>query len=428
MSRAVRAPVPPSEPSPALPQSRRVVFALMGQVFISMIGTSLVSPILPLYAQSFGVTAVVAGGLVTAFGIARILVNVPAGSLGERIGRRPLLVGGLLITALGALLSGLATQFWQLMAFRFLQGVGSAAQTTTAMITLADISTSRDRGRNMSMHQGSLLLGSGVGPAIGGFLAEAYGYRAPFFGYAGMALLAALWAYLIVPETKGLAGAGSRPSHGRRGEGTTGGRRAVLDLLATPGFMLVSLVTFAIFFTRSGGRSFVLPLLAHNRLGLSEGQMGTTFSVIAAFNFFTINLSGVLCDRYGRKAVIVPASILSGAALVLFTLSRGYGAFTGCGALLGVATGLAGPAPAAYVADITPPGRTGVTMGLYRTIGDVGMSIGPLLLGWIVDHVGYSQALWVNAGLFVVAGAAFGLLAKETAGRHVRATRPVAGA
>jgi len=186
-------------------------------------------------------------------------------------------------------------------------------------------------------------------------------------------------------------------------------------------------VTFAIFFTRSGGRSTVLPLLGYNHLGLSEGQLGFTFTLIALFNFATINLSGMLCDRYGRKAVIVPASILSGAALFLFTQSQNYAFFLFCGAILGVATGLAGPAPAAYVADITLPGRTGVTMGLYRTIGDVGMSIGPVLLGWIADHVGYGQALWVNAGLFVLAGAAFGLLAKETAGRRAHACSPAGG-
>lgn len=428
MPRAVHPPestVPASDAQrPALPQSRRVVFALMGQVFISMIGTSLVSPIMPIYAQSFGVTAAAVGGLVTAFGIARILVNVPAGNLGERIGRRPLLVGGLLITSVAALLSGLAAEFWQLIVFRFLQGMGSAAQTTTAMISLADISTDRDRGRNMSMHQGSLLLGSSVGPAVGGFVADLYGYRSPFFIYALMAFLAAVWAYVMVPETKGMSGTRAR---GRLDQTNSGGRRAVRELLMNPGFLLVSLVTFAIFFTRSGGRSTVLPLLGYNQLGLSEGQLGFTFTFIALFNVATISLSGTLCDRYGRKAVIVPASLLSGVALFLFTLSSSYGFWLVSSAVLGVATGLAGPAPAAYVADITVPGRTGLTMGLYRTFGDVGISIGPVLLGWIVDHVGYSEALWTNAVLFLVSGAAFGLLAKETAGRRVREARAACG-
>ena len=419
--------VVPAEQGVTLANKRRVIFALMGQVFISMIGISLVSPIMPIYAQSFGVSAAWVGGLVTAFGVARILVNVPAGSLGERIGRRPLLVGGLLITSLAALLSGLAAEFWQLLAFRFLQGVGSAAQTTTAMITLADISSDSDRGRNMSLHQGSLLLGASVGPAIGGFVAGLYGYRAPFFAYAAMAFLAALWAYILVPETKGRTAA--RP-HGRRSldaaarPATSGG--VLRDLLLNVNFLLISLVTLTIFFTRSGSRSTVLPLLGYNQLGLSEGQLGFSFTLIALFNFATISASGLLCDRYGRKAVIVPASILSGVALFLFTLSRTYGFFLFSGAVLGVATGLAGPAPAAYVADIATPGRYGLTMGLYRTFGDVGVSVGPVLLGWIVDHFGYNQALLVNAAIFIVAGGLFGLVAKETAGRRVRGRVPAA--
>ncbi len=409
------------EPAVPVPNKRRVIFALMGQVFISMIGSSLVSPIMPLYAQSFGVSAALVGGLVTAFGLARICVNIPAGNLGERIGRRPLLVGGLLVTSVAALLCGLATEFWQLLVFRFLQGVGSAAQTTTAMTTLADISGKGDRGRNMSLHQGSLLLGQSVGPAIGGFVAALYGYRAPFYAYAAMAFLAAVWAFWMVPETRGI---GAGRSRGRRtrdvGAPNVRTSRVLRDLLRNRDFVLVSFVTMAVFFTRSGSRSTVLPLMGYNQLGLSEGQLGFTFTLIALFNFATINASGILCDRYGRKAVIVPASILSGVALLLFAMSRTYGFFLFSAAVLGVATGLAGPAPAAYVADIAQPGRIGLTMGLFRTFGDVGVSVGPILLGWIADSLGYGQALGLNAVLFIAAGGLFGLLAKETVGRHAR--------
>jgi len=407
--------------TPTVPtlRQREVLVAMMGQVFIIMLGIGIVGPVTPLYAQSFGVGAAMVGGLTTSFGIARILMNIPAGTLTERIGRRPLLILGPLITALAALLTGLAAQFGQLIVFRFLQGLGSAAQTTAAMTVMADITNREGRGRAMSFYQGSLLLGSGMGPTVGGLVAEHFGFRAPFFLYAALAACAALWALLRVPETRGFQKeATARPgrrSAARPGDVPTG--RVVWEHLTDLNFVLISLVTLAIFFTRTGSRSTVLPLFGDNRLGLSPGQLGITFTVIAAFNLLTINWSGLLSDKYGRKAVIVPAAVLSGLSLLAFSYCRSYAAFLCSGALLGLGTGMAGPAPAAYVADLARPGSYGLTMGIYRTFGDVGVSIGPVLLGWIADRFGFSPALWANGLLFVVAGLAFGLFARETVAR-----------
>ena len=402
---------------------RRILWAMMGQVFMIMLGIGLVGPIMPLYAQSFGVSAAAVGGLITAFGLARILVNVPAGRLAERIGRRPLLIGGPLLTALAALLTGLAGQFDQLLAYRFLQGLGSAAQTTAAMIVMADISTTQNRGRMMSNYQGSLLLGASVGPLVGGLVGEYFGYRMPFFVYASLAALAAVWAFFVVPETRGLATQRAAQPEADKPTGAPGGdapapRGVITELLLNGNFVLISLVTTTIFFTRTGSRSTVLPLFGSDVLGLTAGQLGITFSVVALLNFVTVNFTGVLCDRYGRKAVIVPACVLSGLSLLIFSMSGSYVGFLLCAGLMGVGTGLAGPAPAAYVADLARPGQYGLTMGVYRTFGDLGVSVGPVLLGWLADQWGYAAALRTNAGMFLLAGLAFGLLATETMQRR----------
>ena len=410
-------------PSQAERKRKRVQIALLCQVFIIMLGIGIVGPIMPLYAKSFGVSSAMVGGLITAFGVARILANMPVGRLGERFGRRPLLIIGPLITALAALLMGLASQFGQMIVLRFLQGLGSAAQTTTAMTVMADVSTPRTRGRAMSYYQGSLLIGQSVGPIVGGLVGEHYGFRVPFFLYAGLAAAAALWSLLVIPESRPEPVESARPEataakpadDGPPAPRTPG---AMAALLLDPSFILISLVTLAIFFTRTGSRSTVLPLFGTGVLGLSPGQLGVSFTIIAVLNFVTLTLCGSLSDRFGRKAVIVPGCIVSGLALVFFALSRNHTAFLLSGVLLGIGTGLAGPAPAAYVADLARPGSYGTTMGLYRTFGDVGVSVGPVLLGWLSDTLGYGAALGLNAVLFIACGAAFGLFARETAGRH----------
>ncbi|MBM3187615.1 MAG: MFS transporter, partial [Chloroflexi bacterium] len=272
----------------------------------------------------------------------------------------------------------------------------------------------------MSFYQGSLLLGSSFGPTLGGLIGDAFGFRAVFFAYSALALLAAAWAYSVVPETRAQAAAPEERGARAQPKGPPAAKSSAWSLLADPSYVLVSLVTLAIFFTRTGSRSTVLPLYGSERLGLGPAQLGFSITLMAVFNLLTINWSGVLADKLGRKAVIVPSCIVSGAALWAFSLSGSYAFFLASGVALGIGTGLAGPAPAAYVADLARPGQYGLTMGLYRTFGDVGVSVGPILLGWLSDQFGFAAALRTNALMFAVAGLAFGFWARETMKRTAR--------
>jgi multidrug resistance protein len=400
---------------------KRMLVSLTGQVFLSVLGVGIVGPVLPLYARSFGVSAALAGSLVTAFGLARLMTNIPAGRLADYVGRRPLLIGGMALVSVSALLTGLAQSFIPLLFFRFMQGVGSAVQTTAALIVLSDISTPEDRGRTMSLYMGSLLLGASLGPSIGGLVGEQWGFRAPFFAYSALTLCGATWAFFLAPETRHLASAGGSKRKGVESEGGLRASLAVLrTLLGNRSFVLVSLLMVVVFVTRAGSRATVLPLFGDS-VGLGPGQIGIVLTVMAGVNLVTVRPAGSFADRYGRKAVILPAALVSAAALVAFTYSHNYATFIASGALLGLGTGFVGPAPAAYAADLARPGQSGLTMGLFKTFGDVGVTTGPLIMGWLSDRFSYGTAFYVNATLFAVAGLAFGLFAQET--RKERAER-----
>ena len=396
------------------PSVNSIILLLSAQVFLIMLGLGLVTPILPLYAQSFGVGAAAVGSLVMVFGIARIVVNIPAGQWTDTFGRKRMLVLGPLLNAAGALGLAFSGSFVELLIWRVVQGAGSAVVTTAAMIAVADISSRENRGRVMSMYQGSLLLGAGAGPAFGGIMADAYGVRAPFLAFAVLTILAAIWALLRIPETRPDAAPqeASKPGVAALPEPTL--RQVMGDMLRNRNFILISAVTLGIFFTRSGGQMTLLPLLGHNVLGMSESQIGLAFTLIAGCNFVALYFAGTLADRLGRKAVIVPSGLLTALSIVLFMVTGSVEAFFRNAFLLGVGTGLGGPAPAAYATDIVPRARMGPAMGLYRSISDLGLVIGPVLLGAIVDISGYNLAFGVNALILIVTTAAFAFWARET--------------
>ena len=98
--------------------------------FLTMAGQGVVSPVIPLFAKDFGVSAAAVGLTLTVFALARLILNVPAGIIADRYGRRYLLVGGPIITAVGMVGSGLADSIGELLVWRFIAGAGSDPPST----------------------------------------------------------------------------------------------------------------------------------------------------------------------------------------------------------------------------------------------------------------------------------------------------------
>lgn len=395
------------------------LLAIGSTTVLVMAGQGVIAPVLPLYAESFGVGAATVGLTLSFFAIARLVLNVPLGVLSDRRGRRILLVGGPLVTAVGMVGSGLAPSIVVLLAWRLVAGAGSAMYMTGAQIYLADISTPANRGKVIGTNQGALLLGTAVGPAVGGIVAEAAGLEAPFYLVGVTALAAAVYGWFRLPETR------PEPSHEPAGDhdGHTP-RRPWVTLVLSKDFLSVAMVTLAIFFTRTGSRMTLMPLLAVGLLDFSVGSLGLIFTAMAVVNMVGLAPAAWLADNVGRKHAIVPSGLAVGAALVLLSAGDSKSAFLIGALALAVATSVAGPAPAAYAADVAPPDLRGLGMAMYRTAGDIGFVIGPPLLGAIADATTIRVALLVNAALVVASTTTFALVARETLTRE---TPPVAG-
>ena len=347
-------------------QTVSILFWLCLVVGVNQLGFGIIVPVVPLFASSFGVAQAAIGMAISVYGLGRLLFDLPMGSLTDRFGRRSIIIAGTLITAVGSLLCGVATDFGQLILFRFVGGIGAATVLTGAQVMLADISTRENRGRIMSIYQGAFLFAVGFGPTPGGFLADLLGFRAPFVVFAVLALAAGVIAVGRIPETRGLGSA-----RVTAGEAPTTGA-TLRALLTGPAFMLVCLVSFVQFFARTGAVFSVVPVVGANSLGLTSSQIGLALTFGNLLNFAVIWVSGILIDRFGGKAVIVPSTIVAGLAFVAFASATTYPTYI-LGALLwGFGGGIGGAAPAAYAADLAPAGANGITMGIYRTVADAG--------------------------------------------------------
>ena len=188
---------------------RRVLLAMCGLITINQLGFGSVIPVLPLYAQSFGVPASAIGMAVAIYGLARFLVAVPSGRIADWLGRRPTLAIGGIISSAGSFWCAAATDYPEFIVARFVSGAGAGIILTAGQVVLADISSPERRGRIIAIYQGCFLFAVGIGPLPGGILATHYGLAAPFQAYGAASLLAMAVAWFAVKESKGLGHGGA---------------------------------------------------------------------------------------------------------------------------------------------------------------------------------------------------------------------------
>jgi MFS family permease len=377
-------------------------------IAVNQLGFGSIVPALALYARSFGVAQSAIGLAIAMYGLARFLVAVPSGRLADRLGRRTTLAIGGLVSALGNVFCALAPTYLAFVGARFVAGAGAALVLTTGLIVLADISTPANRGRMMSVYQGVFIFAVGIGPFPGGLLATHWGLAAPFLAYAATSLLASAVAWLAIPETRPARRAGEP-------EEAEVPFRAQLRLLTVHrGFLLVSLIAFVNAVARTGALFNIIPILARDRLALDPDRIGFGLALASVVGLALAYPAGVLVDRYGRKVIIVPSTILSGLSLLLFLTAPTYPWFLVACAAWSVAMGVSGAAPAAYAADTAPRGMNAAALSTYRMLADLGYVVGPIALGLAADLAGADAALATTALILTAVALLFARFAPET--------------
>ena len=374
-----------------------------------MAGQGVVGPVLPLYARDFGVSATMVGLTLTVFALARLILNIPAGLIADRFGRRVLLIGGPILTSIGMFGSGFAGDIWSLLIWRFVAGAGSAFFMSGALIYLIDIAPPDLRARYVATNQWALSVGVALGPGIGGLVAERWGLAAPFHLVGVIALFAAVYAVFRLPETR-------RSSSPERKDESPA--REAARIARSGPFLAIAFVTGTIFMTRAGTRATLVPLHADETLAWGPGELGLVFTVTGVMTLFTLWPATWATENIGRASVILFSAMTAALGTFVIGSSSTPMWFVLGNVILILGTGTAGPAPAAFVADLFPERMRGLGVGLYRSAGDVGFVLGPPALGWLSDNASMSVA-FQTAGCLVGAAGVYFVLVTRRSESHV---------
>jgi len=261
---------------------------------------------------------------------------------------------------------------------------------------MAELTTKGNRGRSMSIYDGVGMVGSSIGPGIGGVLSYVGGRNMPFLAYAGFLFVAAVFVQLLLPEVT---------------QEVQRQLPSCLDLKRTYGdrsFLAVNTFTFMYSFVLTSMQFTIIPLFAAGNVGLNSLQIGGLFTGLSVAELVTFIPIGSLSDRFGRKPFMISSVIVSSLVLIVMSHVSNPLGFSLAMGMLGFGSGLAGPMDA-WISDLAPSDKLGVAIGFYRTLNDIGVVAGPIFLTVLTQTSQASQA--ISSTPFLVGGVLMGATA-----------------
>jgi len=366
-------------------------------VFIDLVGFGIVLPLLPFYAQTFGATALLVGLLSTSFSLMQFLFAPLWGRLSDRVGRRPIILLGLLGSSISYLVFGFANSLLVLFLSRILAGI-AGANISTAQAYIADSTPPEGRAKGMGLIGAAYGLGFIFGPAIGGALSP-FGYGVPAFFASGLALSNCLAAYFLLPESLSSQG---QTFTSRRGLNFAAIHRGLRhpELGMFLGCFFISTFAFA-------NLESTFALMTQRKFSLDARHNGYLFAYIGVL--ITI-MQGVLIGRLVRKfgerklVVIGLFSMIFGLGLLPFSPSLRHLLLTLV--FLTFGSGVTNPSITSLISQITGAEDQGGTLGVTQSLASLARILGPAWGGFTFDRFGF-QYPYITGGIFMAV--AFGI-------------------
>jgi MFS family permease len=376
-----------ARPEPSSPPRASTLAPLYLAGFTTAFGAHGVATALGVEAGDLGLSLLTFGVVLALYDLAEVVLKPVFGTLSDRVGVKPVIVGGLIVFALASLLAAASPTPVVVALARLAQGAGASAFSPSSSSAVARLAGSERLGRYFGRYGAWKSIGYAAGPLLGALLVSLAGLSALYLSLAALAVATIIWVAVAVPALPVLP----RP------------RYTLADLVrqTTERGFLIPTLALATTTALLGVAVGYLPLLG-TREGLPPLAAAAAVAVLAVVSAVAQPLAGHLRDT-GRLPVRVgvPAALLVGAAALLLLIWPSTVAVYVSALLAGLTVGVATPLAYAHLAAVTPPERMGRTMGnaeLGRELGDAG---GPLIVGAIGSAAGVAAGVGVLAVLTV---------------------------
>jgi DHA1 family multidrug resistance protein-like MFS transporter len=357
--------------------NRKNLVMLAFTLVVVMLGFGMVIPLMPFYIEKLGASGKQLGLLIAVYSIMQFIFAPIWGDVSDRIGRKPVLMLGILGNGLFLLLFGLATQLWMLFVARTLAGILSSATHPSTMAYISDSTSEDERGGGMGQLGAAMGLGVILGPGLGGWLAG-NSLATPFFVAAGLSLVSLVLIFLLLPE--------SLPPEAREqpeGKVQTVQIRRLWQALFSPIGVLLGMA----FLVSFGLTNFegIFGLYALEKFNYGPQRVGTIMVVVGLVSALTQGLlTGPLTKHWGEAVVIKLSLLASSIGFVVMLLATTYATVLLTTGFFILTVACLRPAVTSLIYKQATLGQ-GVVMGLNNAFMSLGRIVGPIWAGYIFD-------------------------------------------
>ncbi|HEY9760677.1 MAG TPA: MFS transporter [Oculatellaceae cyanobacterium] len=364
-------------------------------VFIDLIGFGIVIPLMPLYAKEFGASGFEVGLLLTSYSLMQFFFAPMWGRLSDRIGRRPVLLISLSISAIGYTIWGFSHSLAMLFVSRIVAGFGNA-NLAVAQAYIADVTPPEYRSRGMGMIGAAFGLGFVLGPAIAG-LGCHFGLHPNTLGFiaAGLSLIDVIFTSIYLPEPKIRSGR----AHNIFALGAQTYLNTVFNQKFATSLFIIFISTFAF-----ANMETTLVLLTNKYFNFDLMKNSCLF---VGLGLVMVLIQGGLIRRIGTKyqdaSLIGVGTALMAVGLLLTPATHSLVVL--CIALLILATGsgINNPSSTSLLSKLSPEEETGGVMGVGQSMSTLGRILGPIAGGSLFDAFGPGSPYWLGAACMFIA-------------------------
>ncbi len=366
----------PYRSSPAL-----IVFALWLLVFAASSQIMIISPILPRIGEELGIAESVLGTLVSAYSIMVGAFAIISGPISDKIGRRRILLLGSGLMTLALLMHHFVVGYYSFLAVRVGAGLAGGILSGSAVAYVGDYFPYNKRGWATGWVMSGMAAGQIAGIPLGIVLAGAFGFRAPFYLFAGAMAMTWLLIWLRVPQPDV-----------KRTRGPLSVVRAIRGYKKLLRRKEVASATVAYFLMFMGVSLYVvyLPYWLEQDLGVTPGAIALMFVVGGIANVLTGPQAGRLSDRIGRKRIVILSSLGLAVVMTLTTWAiRGSGTAYVLFFITMVLVAMRMSPFSALLTALVSDDRRGSLMSLAVAIGQVGFAMGAAVAGPLYTRFGF---------------------------------------